>query len=84
MGYFRGNYLTPGPRVETLEDLNAHIAVCEEKENTRRIDSRIRTIAQDFDREFPHLLPLPSEPFETAPPKSPSGLSGVPPLCERC
>jgi transposase len=66
VGYFRRNYLTPVPRVESLEELNAHIAACEEKENARRIGSRIRTIAQDFDREFPHLLPLPPEPFETA------------------
>ncbi|MGC9543994.1 IS21 family transposase [Streptomyces sp. UG1] len=66
VGYFRRNYLTPVPRVETLEDLNRQIAGFEARELERRIGSRIRTIGQDFAREAPHLLPLPPEPFETA------------------
>ncbi|MFJ8531758.1 IS21 family transposase [Streptomyces sp. NPDC093591] len=66
VGYFRRNYLTPVPRVETLEDLNRQIAGFEARELERRIGSRIRTIGQDFAREAPHLLPLPAEPFETA------------------
>lgn len=66
VGYFRRNYLTPVPRVETLEDLNRQITAFEERELERRIGSRIRTIGQDFAREAPHLLPLPPEPFETA------------------
>ncbi|MFJ9566062.1 IS21 family transposase [Streptomyces fuscichromogenes] len=66
VGYFRRNYLTPVPRVDTLEDLNGQIAGFEQRELERRIGSRIRTIGQDFAREVPHLLPLPPEPFETA------------------
>ncbi|WP_210583232.1 transposase [Streptomyces sp. GESEQ-35] len=66
VGYFRRNYLTPVPRVETLEELNCRIAEFEERETGRRIGSRIRTIGQDFAREAQHLLPLPAEPFETA------------------
>ncbi|MFJ8637486.1 IS21 family transposase [Streptomyces sp. NPDC093568] len=66
VGYFRRNYLTPVPRVETLEDLNGQITAFEERELERRIGSRIRTIGQDFAREAPHLLPLPAEAFETA------------------
>ncbi|MEV6501529.1 IS21 family transposase [Streptomyces prunicolor] len=66
VGYFRRNYLTPVPRVETLEQLNQQIGEFEERELGRRIGSRIRTIGQDFAREAPHLLPLPADPFETA------------------
>ncbi|WP_427925258.1 IS21 family transposase [Streptomyces sp. cg40] len=66
VGYFRRNYLTPVPRVETLEELNCRIAEFEDRETGGRIGSRIRTIGQDFAREAPHLLPLPAEPFETA------------------
>jgi hypothetical protein len=66
VGYVRRNYLTPVPRVATLEDLNQQIAAFEEHELGRRIGSRIRTIGQDFAREAPHLLPLPPEPSETA------------------
>ncbi|HEY8986069.1 MAG TPA: hypothetical protein VIU15_41655 [Streptomyces sp.] len=66
VGYFRCNYLTLVPRVVTLEDLNQQIAGFEERELSRWIGSRIRTIGQDFEREAPHLLPLPPEAFETA------------------
>ncbi|MFJ5032772.1 Mu transposase domain-containing protein [Streptomyces sp. NPDC088560] len=66
IGCFRRNYLTPVPRVETLENLNGQITAFEERELQRRIGSRIRTIGQDFVREAPRLLPLPMDAFETA------------------
>ncbi|MFE3526889.1 IS21 family transposase [Streptomyces sp. NPDC059161] len=65
VGYFRRNYLTPVPRVDTVDELNARLAEFEAKEDERRIGARIRTIAQDFAREAGHLLPLPEDPFAT-------------------
>ena len=65
MGYWRRNYLTPVPRVGSLNELNDAFAGFEETEENRRIGMRIRTIGQDFAREAPLLLPLPEAPFET-------------------
>nr|WP_240982476.1 IS21 family transposase [Streptomyces sp. S3(2020)] len=65
VGYFRRNYLTPVPRVNSLEDLNAAFTEFERLEEDRRIGMRIRTIGQDFASEAPLLLPLPDSPFET-------------------
>ncbi|MDH6573641.1 transposase [Streptomyces sp. SAI-117] len=65
VGYFRRNYLTPVPQVDSLGELNARLAEFEAKEDERRIGARIRTISQDFMREAGHLLPLPDDPFET-------------------
>jgi hypothetical protein len=65
VGYWRRNYLTPVPRVDSLNELNDAFAGFEETEEDRRIGMRIRTIGQDFAREAPLLLPLPEAPFET-------------------
>ncbi|WP_043687272.1 IS21 family transposase [Streptomyces xylophagus] len=65
VGYFRRNYLTPVPQVNSLDELNARFAEFEAKEDERRIGARMRTIAQDFARETGHLLPLPDDPFAT-------------------
>ncbi|MFM9552586.1 IS21 family transposase [Streptomyces caniscabiei] len=65
VGYFRRNYLTPVPQVDSLDELNAKLAEFEAKEDERRIGARMRTIAQDFAREAGHLLPLPDDPFTT-------------------
>jgi transposase len=65
VGYFRRNYLTPVPQVDSLDELNAQLAEFEAKEDERRIGARMRTIAQDFAREAGHLLPLPDDPFTT-------------------
>ncbi|WP_344442514.1 Mu transposase domain-containing protein [Kitasatospora nipponensis] len=65
VGYWRRNYLTPVPRVESLDELNTAFAEFERAEEGRRIGMRIRTIGQDFAQEAPLLLPLPAGPFET-------------------
>lgn len=51
VGYFRRNYLTPVPRVDSLDELNASFAEFERSEEGRRIGMRIRTIGQDFTHE---------------------------------
>ncbi|MFB9370679.1 IS21 family transposase [Kitasatospora albolonga] len=65
VGYWRRNYLTPVPRVDSLDELNDAFAAFEQAEENRRIGMRIRTIGQDFAHEAPLLLPLPGEAFET-------------------
>ncbi|UXY25174.1 IS21 family transposase [Streptomyces sp. HUAS TT20] len=65
VGYFRRNYLTPVPQVDSVDELNTRLAEFEAKEDERRIGARMRTIAQDFAREADHLLPLPDDPFAT-------------------
>ncbi|UUY52277.1 IS21 family transposase (plasmid) [Streptomyces yangpuensis] len=65
VGYWRRNYLTPVPRVDSLDELNDAFIAFEQAEKNRRIGMRIRTIGQDFTHEAPLLLPLPGEPFET-------------------
>ena len=65
IGYWRRNYLTPVPVVDSLEELNASFAVFEQAEDQRRIGMRMRTIGQDFAHEAALLLPIPGEAFET-------------------
>ncbi|MEU1599579.1 IS21 family transposase [Streptomyces sp. NPDC005708] len=65
VGYWRRNYLTPVPCVDSLDELNEAFARFEQAEESRRIGLRIRTIGQDFAHEAPLLLPLPGEGFET-------------------
>ena len=64
VGRFRRNRLTPMPEVESLAELNEQIRVWDEIDNTRRIDSRIRTVGEDFAVEQPLLAPLPGEHFD--------------------
>ncbi|MFE3638797.1 hypothetical protein [Streptomyces cellostaticus] len=61
--YWRRNCLTPVPRVDSLEELNARFAEFERAEEAGRVGMRIRTIGQDFAQEAP--LPLPEAGFET-------------------
>ncbi|MGW1173918.1 IS21 family transposase [Kitasatospora sp. NPDC002543] len=65
VGYWRRNYLTPVPCVDSLDELNDTFAAFEQAEGNRRIGMRIRTIGQDFAHEAPLLLPLPGDAFET-------------------
>ena len=65
IGYWRRNYLTPVPHVDSLDQLHQVFAEFEQVEEGRRIGMRIRTIGQDFAHEAPLLLPLPEGPFET-------------------
>ncbi|TYQ09531.1 UNVERIFIED_ORG: transposase [Gordonia westfalica J30] len=64
VGRFRRNRLTPMPEVDSLADLNEQIKVWDEIDNSRRIDSRIRTVGEDFASEQPLLAPLPGEHFD--------------------
>ncbi|MGV9711931.1 IS21 family transposase [Gordonia sp. NPDC003424] len=64
VGRFRRNRLSPMPVCETLAELNDRVRVWDEIDNARRIDSRIRTVGEDFAIEHPLLAPLPGEHFD--------------------
>ncbi|MGF7237906.1 MAG: IS21 family transposase [Frankia sp.] len=64
VGRFRRNYLVPVPVIETLAELNARLERADAADDARRIESRVRTVGQDFATEAPLLNPLPAEAFE--------------------
>jgi hypothetical protein len=67
IGRFRRRHLVPIPVVQTMTELNEHLAHADHGDNDRPIGNRRTTVAADFAAERPHLQPLPAEPFETAP-----------------
>lgn len=64
VGRFRRSHLSPMPVVDSLKDLNNQIRQWDLDDEDRRIDNRIRTVAQDFAREQPLLAPVTAERFE--------------------
>jgi len=66
IGYFRRNYLTPEPWVESMAELNQLIEEADEAENNRVIAGRCQTIGYDLEEEIPYLQPLPAERFDAA------------------
>lgn len=64
VGRFRRNRLSPMPVVDSLAELNEKVIAWDEADDARRIDSRIRTVGQDFETERPRLAPLPFDRFE--------------------
>lgn len=64
-GRFRRTNTVPVPKVDTLADLNAHLAKCDTKDDHRRVGQRTATVGDDFAVERTLLRPLPAESFET-------------------
>ncbi|GAA1821484.1 IS21 family transposase [Agromyces neolithicus] len=64
VGRFRRTWLSPMPEVDTLAELNARIRDYDARDHDRRIDTRIRTVGQDFAAEQPLLRALPFERFD--------------------
>ncbi len=64
VGRFRRTWLTPVPEVRSLAELNEKIRLFDERDDERRIASRIRTVGTDFALERPLLAPLPAERFD--------------------
>jgi transposase len=63
VGYARRNFLVPIPRVETLEELNAHLLAECDAYGDHRIAGRDKTVKESFEEEKEHLLSLPRIPF---------------------
>jgi len=66
VGRFRRQYLVPIPEFDSWEEFNEYLAICDEKDNARRIGHRTSTVGEDFAVEQPHLLPLPNQPYDPA------------------
>lgn len=64
VGRFRRNRLSPMPEVDSLMELNEKIRAWDLADEARRIDSRIRTVGEDFASERGSLAPLPFERFD--------------------
>jgi transposase len=63
MGFCRRNFLVPLPRVDSFEELNAHLRQECLDATQRRIRGQPTNIAGAWERERPHLLPLPERDF---------------------
>lgn len=64
VGRFRRTWLSPMPVVDSLAELNERIREHDARDSDRRINTRIRTVGQDFEDEQPLLRPLPFERFD--------------------
>lgn len=63
VGYVRRNYLVPLPRVASLEELNALLRERCRAGLHRRLREQGRTVAEAWEEERSHLLPLPPRPW---------------------
>lgn len=63
VGYMRRNYLTPVPDVESLDELNASLAVRTLAEENRHRRGLPETVGERFAQERSMLAPLPTHPF---------------------
>jgi transposase len=66
VGRFRRRNMVPVPDVPTLLALNELVAVGDERDDHRHIESRRLTVGQHFAAERPLLNEPPDEPFEVA------------------
>lgn len=64
VGRFRRTWLSPMPEVDTLAELNERIREYDARDSDRRVNTRIRTVGQDFADEQPLLRALPFERFD--------------------
>jgi transposase len=64
VGYARRNFMVPIPRVDSWEELNAHLKEECHKRRERRLRGHQETIGERFERDRAALLPLPEAPYE--------------------
>jgi transposase len=64
VGYVRRNFLVPIPRVNSWDELNAHLEEDCRKRRQRRLRGHQETIGERFERDRAVLLPLPASPHE--------------------
>lgn len=64
VGFDRRNFLVPLPNVASLEELNAHLLSCCRADDQRQVTGQPTTIGEAWQREQPHLRPLPTRDFE--------------------
>ena len=64
VGYARRNFMVPVPRVNSWDELHAHLEVQCNKRRERRLRGHTETIGERFERDRAALLPLPEAPYE--------------------
>jgi hypothetical protein len=64
VGYVRRNFMVPIPRVNSWEELNAHLEAQCRQRRERRLRGHAETIGERFERDRAVLLPLPAAPYE--------------------
>jgi hypothetical protein len=64
VGYVRRNFMVPIPRVNSWDELNAHLEEECRKRRQRRLRGHTETIGERFERDRLALLPLPASPYE--------------------
>lgn len=64
VGYTRRNFLVPIPEVDSFEDLNEALWQSCLQDTQRRMRGQSQTIAELWDAEKPHLLPLPTTDYQ--------------------
>src|ERR1700733_40497 len=64
VGYARRNFMVPIPRVNTWDEMNAHLEEQCRKRRERRLRGHSETIGERFERDSAALLPLPAAPYE--------------------
>ena len=64
VGRFRRRWWTPVPKFASLDELNAYLLDCCERDRQRRIEGRKDTVGEAFEREQTQLKPRPPEDFE--------------------
>ena len=63
VGYGRRNFLVPVPEVDSFQELNSLLRQRCLAEAKRRLRGEALTIGDLWEKELPHLLPLPEHPF---------------------
>jgi transposase len=64
VGYARRNFLVPVPHVASWEELNRHLLEQCRQRREQKLRRHTETIAERFERDREHLLPLPPVPYE--------------------
>ena len=64
VGYARRNFLVPVPRVQSWEELNAHLRDECRQHRQHRVRGEQETIGERWERDRQALLPLPAAPLE--------------------
>jgi hypothetical protein len=60
VGYARRNFMVPIPRVQSWDELNAHLEAQCRRRRSRRLRGQSETIGERFERDRAALLPLPT------------------------
>jgi transposase len=66
VGRFRRRHMVPVPKVPSIAVLNDLVALGDERDDHRHIESRRLTVAEHFAAERPLLAPLPDEAFDVS------------------